>query len=241
MIVAAVAETRRGAIFELEKSGVGAFGWSIWIPHADRGSHAAHESAPDQPSNVEVVRSLAEDDATALTRVQLRGQARPVQPVIEVPAVDHPQPSQTPAAHDLADGLDRRFVALRLADDHLDSSVLDRLDHPVGVRERDRERLFDNDVFRRACRRQDVLGVQVRRRRDIHRVNVRVRTQRLDAGVAAHRILLSESLDQIGARVRRGEERGVRMTQNRRQRRYGRAAQAHEPEPHRLVCHRSEG
>ena len=152
-IVAAVAETR-AAPSRTRETRCRRLRWSMWTPHADRGTHAAH---------------------------------------------------------DLADGLDERFVALRLADDHLDSTVLDRLDHPVGVRERDRERFFDNDVFRRACRRQDVLGVQVRRRRDIHRVDVRVRAQPLEAGVAAHRILLSESLDQIGTRVRRGQECGVRM------------------------------
>src|SRR5581483_9979448 len=117
-----------------------------------RGADAAQHAPTDQPRDVEMMRSLTKDNASAHASVQLCWQARTIQPVIEIPAADHAQRTDLARAHQLANRADRRLVALGLTDDELDPTCLYRGDHCVRVFEGDGQRFLADDVFaRRDC------------------------------------------------------------------------------------------
>src|SRR5439155_10257905 len=100
--VAVVHQVSDGATFELQECRVAALCRTRLVPHAGRGAYAVQQSAADQSHNVEMMGALAEYHAATHVRVELGGQSRSIQPVIEIPAADHFQLADLPTADQLA-------------------------------------------------------------------------------------------------------------------------------------------
>jgi len=103
---------------------------------------------------------------------------------------------------------------------------LGRPDHPVGIVETERHRLFDDDVLAMLEGEENVLGVVLRRGRDVDRVDARARAQRLDARVCLGREVARERCDCPGVGIGRRREPGVRMPEDGRQHHASRGPQA---------------
>ena len=110
-------------------------------PRCGAAAQAAHHSAGDCSDEVEVVRSLAPQDAAAEFGSQLFGGAWAVEPVGESPAVDHVEPAKFGVARHLAQAQDARLEAV---------FDVDAQQHAVAFRSfatrRQRGRIFTFDI-----------------------------------------------------------------------------------------------
>ena len=147
-------------------------GGAAFVPYPRVGSEAPDPAAADHPYDVELMRALPERHAPAHARVHLLRQPRAVHPIVVVPRVDHPQPPELAARHDLPYPPYRQLEAVRVPHHQLHAVALRRADHRVGVLQRQRHRLLHNQVLPLLHGRHGVLRVQVRRRGDVDGVHV---------------------------------------------------------------------
>ena len=174
MVVAAVDQRRRGAVVELQKRRAARLGRPRRIEHGGAGAHAAHESAGEQPRGVDLVRHLVEQDAAALRGVELLRPARAVEIVRVVEAVNEPELAQLAAHDDLAHQPHRRIEGMGVADDQMHLVPLDGRDDGVAIVERQRHRLFQDDVLAVLGGEDGVRRVELVRRGDIDHLDRRV-------------------------------------------------------------------
>src|SRR5262249_36392753 len=102
VIVATIDYSGHCPIFEIKVCGVAAGDAPARVPDVGATAQAAHHAAGDRSDEIEVVRSLAPQDAAAEFLCQLFGGPRAVEPVVETPAVDHAEPAEFTGAHHLA-------------------------------------------------------------------------------------------------------------------------------------------
>ena len=184
MAIAVVDRGRGRAVGEIQIDGVRADRAAALVPIERRGAHALHQSAADQPQDVDLMRALAIGDAAALPDVELGCAARARHPVGEVPGVDHADAAERAGRHDLAHARDRQIVAVRMPDLEDDAGALGRLDHRLRLLDADRHRLLGQDVLFRSAGLRDMTGVQLGRGRDIDGVE-RARSAASTAGRGA--------------------------------------------------------
>ena len=101
--------------------------------------------------------------------VELLRPARPIEIVGVVEAVDHAEPAQLAARDHAAHRPHRRIERMGVADDELHLVALHRGDDGVAVGERQRHRLFQDDVLAVLGRHDGVRRVELVRRRDVDR------------------------------------------------------------------------
>src|SRR5262245_56552636 len=103
MVIATVDGRGGSPILEVEVSGVAPHHRTVRIPQARHGPDAPHHTASESPQNIELVRPLPPGDPTTQAGVEFFGSPGPVQPVAEVPVVQHAQPAQLPTLDELPD------------------------------------------------------------------------------------------------------------------------------------------
>ncbi len=108
--------------------------------------------------------------------------ARPwaVHELIKVSGVDHAQRAQLAAFHDLSHLAHRRIEAMGVAAQQLDLVLVRGVIHFFGIVDGQSHGLFDDDMFAMLGRDQGVLGVHLRRRGDVDRVDVSAFAEILD-------------------------------------------------------------
>ena len=147
MIVAAVDQRGCGAVVELQQRRAASLGRPRRIEHARQRPHAFDHAAREQPRGVDLVRHLVEQDAAALRGVELLGAARAIEKVRVVEAVDQPELAELAAGDDVAHQPHVRIEGVGVADDEVHLVPLDRRDDRVAIGERQRHRLFQDDVL----------------------------------------------------------------------------------------------
>ena len=120
------------------------------------------------------MRALAIGDAAALPDIEFGGTARPRHPVGEVPGVDHADAPHHARGNDLAHLRNRCIVGMRMADLKNDTRALGVRDHRLGLLDADRHRLLGEHMLLRGTGLRNVIGMQLRRRRDIDGVELAV-------------------------------------------------------------------
>jgi hypothetical protein len=134
-------------------------------------------AAAEQPRDVDLVRHLVEEDAAALRRVEFLGAARPVEIVRVVPRRDHAETAQFARRDCRAHGADRRIECVGVAGHEVHAGLLHRGDDRVAVGERQRHRLFQDDVLAGGGGETRMFGMKLVRRRDVDRIDRRVVAQ----------------------------------------------------------------
>ena len=117
--------------------------------------------------------------------VELLRPARTIEIVGVVEAVDHAELAQLAARDHAAHRAHRRIERMGVADDELHLVALHRRDDGVAVGERQRHRLFQDDVLAVLGRHDGVRRVELVRRRDVDHLDRRVGAQLLHVGVGA--------------------------------------------------------
>ncbi len=120
-----------------------------------------------QPRGVDLMRHLVEQDAAALRGVELLRPARAIEIVGVVEAVNEPEPAKLAARDDVAHQPHRRIEGVGVADDQMHLVPLDRRDDGVAIGERQRHRLFQDDVLAVLGGKDGVRRVELVRRGDI--------------------------------------------------------------------------
>ena len=164
----------------------------------------------EQPHNVDLVRALAEHDPAATRRVEFLRAPRAVQEVGEIERSDHAHAAVGAARDQLSRPPVWRIEAVAVAHDQLHTRGADCVDHRRAFDERQRHRLFDEDVLAVPGRRDDVLGVKLMRCGDVNRVHVRVRAELMDGGIGRSTEVPRELDAGLGTRVRGGDDSRAR-------------------------------
>ena len=98
--------------------------------------------------DVDLVRHLVEQNAAALRGVEFFGPARAVEEIGVVHGGDHAERGRVRRSRSMRAHLaHRRIERVGVADDQMHVGALDRRDDGVAVGERQRHRLFENDVL----------------------------------------------------------------------------------------------
>ena len=159
MPVAVVHRGRGGPIGELHEDRVRADRASLWVPIESRRSDTADLAAAEKANDVELVRPLPERDAAARIRQQLVGPARPIDPVGEIPGMDHAHAPELAARDDFPHPLDWQIVTMSVADEQRDSRTARLRDHRAGLIQAYRHRLLGKDMLLSPECQGGVLGV----------------------------------------------------------------------------------
>ena len=148
MVVAAVDQRRRRAVVELQQRRAACLGRPRRIEHG--GAARARCGPARRPSS----RAVSIWCGTWLNRmpppfdgVELLRPARAIEIVRVVEAVDQAEPAQLAARDDVAHQPHRRIEGVGVADDQMHLVPLDRRDDGVALGERQRHRLFQDDVL----------------------------------------------------------------------------------------------
>src|SRR5262245_55306361 len=112
--VPAVHERREGAVLERKLRCAGALGGPCGVPRAHVRVNAGGPAACEQPDDVDLVRALTENHATALGGVELLGTPRPVQKIRVIERRDHPRPPVTAASDDFAGAAERGIETMAM-------------------------------------------------------------------------------------------------------------------------------
>ena len=139
----------------------------------------------EEPRDVDLVRHLVEQDAAAARGVELLGPARAIEEIGVVPGRDHAEPAKLAARDDVAHRAHRRIEGMGVADDQLHAGALDRRDDRIAFGERERHRLFEDDVLAVLRGEARVRGVELVRGRDVHDLDRRIGAQRCDVRIGA--------------------------------------------------------
>jgi hypothetical protein len=135
--------------------------------------------AEDEPPQVEVVDGAVEERAAGVLTLRLPPDLQ-VEDGVREGAADGLDAAEPAAPHDLSGALHVPVAAEVVADEHPERRARGALDDPVGLLERRRERLLEEEVLARVERGDRELGVRGRRRADRDRVDRAVAEQRLD-------------------------------------------------------------
>src|SRR5581483_8821295 len=190
------------AVFEFQESREVAFGIEILVVAPSDGPHALHHAAADVADDVDHMRALAKDDAAADAGIDLGGEARALQPVVGVPAVDLDDFAEPAAGHNLPDFLDGGPINFRVALYQLDAVRVGRLDHAIDFFQCHCRGLLHDDMNAALRRGNRVLRVADIGRRDPNSVDLAAVIHGFDAVESLAGILLLEFLDRIRPRVR---------------------------------------
>ena len=122
----------------------------------------------------------------ALRGIQLLQAARSVEPIAEEQRVDRPWQTQDSATDNLRHLADRRIQALGVAHDQSHAIARDSGNHPVGLREAQRQRFVEDDLLAVLGGDDGMLRVQTIRGQDVDRVQVGVGAHGLDRFVRGY-------------------------------------------------------
>jgi hypothetical protein len=157
------------------------------------------------------MRHLVEQDAATLRSVEFLRSPRAIEIVGVVEAVNEPEPAQFSARDDVAHQPHRRIERMGMADDQMHVMPLDRRDDGVAIGERQRHRLFQNDVLA-VLRSQDrVRRMELVRRGDIDDLDRGIRDQHLHVGIGPRVVVAGEGLARSLMRVGAGPQQEIRM------------------------------
>src|SRR4029077_16123293 len=104
--VAVVNHGSRNSVLEFEIADMGPFR-PAWIPRPGHGAHASNHAAAQEPYDIDLMRPLVENHASA--RFQVPVGIGPHHEIVKVPRVDHAPPPQFAASDDLSHLADRRI------------------------------------------------------------------------------------------------------------------------------------
>src|SRR5262249_28747564 len=175
VIVATIDCAGHYPIFEIEVRGVAAGDAPARVPDVGATAQAAHHAAGDRSDEIEVVRSLAPQDAAAEFGHQLFGGTWAVEPIVETPAVDHAEPAEFAGARHLAQAQHARLEAMFDVDAQQYAVALRGGDHLLGSRDVDRHRLLDEHVLLVLQSHARVFGVEPVRRRNVNEIDTTAR------------------------------------------------------------------
>ena len=186
------------------------------VPVAGQRPHFGCLAARQQAHDVDLVRTLAQQDATA-ARVELLRAAQPIEEIGVVLRVDHPDRAKRAARDELAGARNGAIEAVAVADDHADAGARHGIDHRLAFVERHRHRLFHQNVLatRRGC--GDMSRMELVGRGDVDDVDVRIGAQRLDARVRPRIERGGEVRRRLASRVRRRDQCDARIGDEGRQ------------------------
>jgi hypothetical protein len=144
---------------------------------------------------------LVEQDAAALRRVELLRPARPVQIIGVVEAEDHAELAEV-AAHDhVAHQPHRGIESMGVADHELDLMPLSRRDDGVAIGQRQRHRLFQDDVLAMLGGEDGVRRVELVRRGDIDHLNRGIGAELFHIGIGLRVVIAGEGLARLRMRI----------------------------------------
>jgi broad-specificity NMP kinase len=130
-----------------------------------------------------------------------------VHELVVIPGIDHAELAKFAAAHDRAHLAYRRVEAMGMSAEELDTMLLRRVVHSLGVVQTQRHRLFDDDVLLVLRRDDRMLRVQFRRRGDIDGVDIGALAELFDAVVGFGVEIGAEAIEGGGAlRIRGGRQ-----------------------------------
>ena len=234
MVIAAVDQGSGDAVVELQQGGAASFGRPRGIEHARRRAHAAGEPAGEVPRGVDLVRHLVEQDAAAPFGVELFRPARAIEEVGVVEAVNETEPAEVAAPDDLMHQPHRRIEGVGVADHEMHLVALHRRDDGVAVGQRQRHRLFQDDVLAVLGRKRRVRRMKLVRGGDVDDVDLGIGHQLSDVGIGPGVEVAGEGFARPGIGIGRGPQHETRM--GRRGMHHHRAshAEAGDAEPDRV-------
>ncbi len=126
--------------------------------------------------------------------------------------MNEPELAELAANNDLAHQAHGRIEGVGVADDQVDLVALSRGDDGVAFRERERHRLFQNDVLAMLGRERGMLRVELVRRCDIDHLNSLIADQHPHVLVRTGRFMVAgECLARPRMRIGAGGEHEVRV------------------------------
>ncbi len=140
-------------------------------------AHAADPPAAEQAHDVDLMRALAEQHATALRGVEFFRPARPHHVIGVVQGVDHPHRAIDAAVDQFARMQDRRIEAVAVPDHQLNAGPLHGIDDGAAFLEPDRDRLFDQHMLAAGGGGDHMSSMHLMRGRDIDRLDRRIVAQ----------------------------------------------------------------
>ena len=208
MVVAAVDGRGSDAALEVQKERVAPLSGTRAVFRAKRRTDTAHKAPADPTQDIDLVRSLAEERASALCPVEFGREPRAVEPVRVRPGVEHAKLAKLAATDEGPHRPDRRLQALRMSDDELAPGGRRRIDHRRRVVERNGHRLFDDNVLARRQREEGVPRVEMGGGRYVDDVYVHGQTETVDVVVPPGGEVSRERRDNLGTRIGHGGDYG---------------------------------
>ena len=163
------------------------------------------------------MRRLIIDGAAALRAVEFFRPARSVQIVSVVDGVDHAHGAIGAALHQRSQPLHRRIERMRMTDDEMNFRSARRRDNRRAIRERQRQGLFDQQVFAVAGREQRMLRMKLMWRCNIDRVDSGIGAEFLGRGVGFAAKIRDKALPRRLPRVGGGHHGHATVAGKRRQ------------------------
>src|SRR5262249_3017864 len=184
MAIAVVGQRSKRATFECKERRVGAFSRTTGSPGTRNCAHACDPAAADQPYDIHLMCGLIENRTATLRSVEFFRSARAIEIVRVVDRVDHAHAAKIVALYQSAQTHDGPIDGVAMPDDDVTAGAAGPIDDFGALVERERHRLFDQQMFAVLRGKRRMLCMMLMWGRYVDRLDVRIGAQLLGGCVA---------------------------------------------------------